>query len=98
MLHRHGMVLVDEIENGLHHMVMRRVWNAIAAFAKRYNVQIFATTHSRECFQAAQEAFKPVAEDDFRLYRIEHSRGKLRAVTYDRETMDAALEFDLEVR
>ncbi len=93
-----GMVLVDEIENGLHHMVMRRVWNAIVAFAKRYNVQIFATTHSRECFQAAQEAFKPVAEDDFRLYRIEHSRGKLRAVTYDRETMDAALEFNLEVR
>ena len=28
-----GIVLVDQIKNGLHHTVMRKVWNGIAQFA-----------------------------------------------------------------
>ena len=92
------MVLVDEIENGLHHSVMEKVWAAIATFARRYNVQIFASTHSHECFRAARQALHSEKEDDLRLYRIEHSRGKLRTIRYDREMMDSALEFDVEVR
>ncbi len=28
-----GIVLVDEIENGIHHSVMEKVWKAIGAFA-----------------------------------------------------------------
>ena len=93
-----GMVLVDEIENGLHHMVMQKVWSAIATFARTYNVQIFATTHSHECFRAASQAIDVNEEDDLRLYRIEHFRGELRSVRYDREMMDSALEFNVEVR
>jgi hypothetical protein len=93
-----GMVLVDEIENGLHHLVMQKVWSSIATFARHYNVQIFATTHSRECFQAALEALGDDDENEFRLYRIEHFRDKLRTVRYDREMMDFALNFNVEVR
>ena len=93
-----GVVLVDEIENGLHHSVMAKVWTAIATFAEQYNVQIFATTHSHECFRAALDALPSESKGDFRLYRIEHSRGQLRAIGYDREMMDSALEFDVEVR
>ena len=93
-----GMVLVDEIENGLHHSVMQQVWSSIAAFARKYNVQIFATTHSRECFRAARRALMSDEQDDFRLYRIEHFRDKLRTVRYDGEMMDSALEFNFEVR
>ena len=94
----HGMVLADEIENGLHHTVMPKVWSAIAAFARRYNVQVLATTHSHECFRAARQALESDEEDDFRLYRIEHFRGKLHTVRYDGEMMDSALEFNFEVR
>ena len=93
-----GMVLVDEIENGLHHSVMKNVWTAIAGIARLYNVQVFATTHSHECFRAGRDALSLDREDDFRLYRIEQSKGKLRTIRYDREMMDSALEFDVEVR
>ena len=93
-----GMVLIDEVENGLHHSVMKNVWAAIATFARRYNVQIFATTHSHECFRAAREAINTDIADDFCLYRIEQSMGSLRAMKYDREKMDSAVEFDFEVR
>ena len=93
-----GMVLVDEIENGLHHTVMQTVWSAIGTLARRYNVQVFATTHSHECFRTARRAFEADVQDDFRLYRIDHFRGKLRTVRYDREMMDSALDFNVEVR
>src|SRR5262249_48001630 len=53
-----GIVLIDEIENGLHYSVQKQVWQAIGAAARQANVQIFATTHSWECIQAAHQAFR----------------------------------------
>lgn len=43
-----GIVLVDEIENGIHYSIMPKLWKAIAQLTKKYNCQLFATTHSRE--------------------------------------------------
>jgi AAA15 family ATPase/GTPase len=92
-----GLVLVDEVENGLHHTVMERVWRAIAAFARNFNVQIFATTHSQECIEFAHSAFASDRVYDFRLYRLERANGVVRPVKYDREMLDIALESGLEV-
>lgn len=93
-----GVVLVDEIENGLHHTVLTKVWHAIAQVARRFNAQIFATTHSMECIVAAHRAFSESERYDFRLHRLEHVDGAIRAVTYDQETLEAAIEAGLEVR
>ena len=38
-----GIVLIDEIENGLHHASMHKVWLAIAAAARQFNTQVLAT-------------------------------------------------------
>ena len=89
--------MVDEIENGIHHSVMEKVWKAVGAFARSYDVQLFATTHSYECIGAAYRAFESDEEDDLRLYRIQHSRDKYRAVKYDKERLKTVLEFGMEV-
>ncbi|MGC8878301.1 MAG: AAA family ATPase [Anaerolineae bacterium] len=93
-----GVVLVDEIENGLHHSILPRVWQAIGEVARQFDVQIFATTHSLECIIAAHRAFSDSPLYDFRLHRLERVGETIRAVTYDRETLEAAIEADLEVR
>ncbi|MFQ6039949.1 MAG: ATP/GTP-binding protein [Candidatus Poribacteria bacterium] len=93
-----GIVLVDEIENGIHHSVMDDVWKAIAKSAQDFNVQIFAATHSEECIRAAHEAFEECNSYDFRLHRLEFIDDSIRAITYDQETLDAAIEVGLEVR
>lgn len=41
-----GVVLVDEIENGLHHSILSKVWRAIDEANREFNTQVFATTHS----------------------------------------------------
>lgn len=93
-----GMVLVDEIENGIHHSVMEKVWRAIGAFARSYDVQLFATTHSYECIGAAYRAFESDEEDELRLFRIQRNAdGKYKAVKFDRERIGAAYQFNMDV-
>lgn len=93
-----GILLVDEIENGLYYGVMVDVWKAIAAFTRQFNVQLFATTHSEECIRSAHQAFTEDSKYDFHLHRLERIENTIRAVTYEKETLGAALEAGLEVR
>ncbi len=93
-----GAVLVDEIENGLHHSAMVKVWRAVGAAARRFNTQVFATTHSRECIEAAHRAFSDTPKYDFRLHRLESVKGDIRAVSYAKESLEAALLSELAVR
>jgi predicted ATPase len=97
---RDGIVVIDEVENGLHYSVQVDVWRVLADAARRFNTQIFATTHSFEMIRAAHQAFSQDVGYDFRLHRLDRSgeNGTIRAVTYDRETIEAALELNLEVR
>jgi hypothetical protein len=95
---RHGFVLIDEIENGWHHSVMPKVWAAIAAAARRFEVQVFATTHSWECIRAAHEAFAGNGVYDFRLFRLDRVDENVKAAVYDEETLATSLDLNFEVR
>lgn len=94
----HGVVLIDEIENGVHYSAMRDVWRAIADAADRADVQFFATTHSWECIQAAHAAFQERGQDELRLHRLEQVDGSLQAVTLDQERLAAVIEAGWELR
>lgn len=93
-----GVVLVDEFENGLHHSVLQDVWRAVGEVAREFNTQIFATTHSWECVLAAHRAFCDAPKYDFRLHRLERKNNDIQVVSYDQETLDAAIKVGLEVR
>ena len=92
-----GMVMVDEIENGLHYTVMEKVWQAIAAFAHHYDVQIFATTHSHPCIKSACRAFEGDEEEPLQLYSLGVRKGKIATARYDRERLVTAFEFGFGV-
>ena len=95
-----GVLLIDEIEHGLHHSVLFPVWQAIAEAALRLNVQVFATTHSWECIRAAHEALVEWAGTSYglRVLRLDRDGGEIRAVVYDEETLTTSVEMNLEVR
>ena len=91
-----GLVLVDEIETGLHHTVLPDVWRTVDEAAKQFDTQVVATTHSYECIRAAHEALG--GGDGFLLHRLEVSDKGNRCVTYSPESIDAAMRHELEVR
>lgn len=45
---QNGVVLIDEIENGLHHSKQKSIWKFLFSIARKYAVQLFATTHNKE--------------------------------------------------
>jgi hypothetical protein len=94
------VMLIDEIDNGIHYSALRDVWTAIDRLVKQYNVQVFATTHSMEMIRAAHQAFADTGEDDFRYYRLDRDleTGDPVAVKYTQKTMTAAMEMGYEVR
>lgn len=94
-----GVVLVDEIENGLHYKALKDVWKAIGRAAREFNTQIFATSHSWECITAAHQAFSEEGNYDFSYRRLDRTNdGNIKAVTYDQETLESAIEIGMEVR
>jgi hypothetical protein len=94
-----GMLLIDEIENGLHYSVLADMWRAIGAAARGSETQIMATTHSWECIQAARLAFEGSGEAEaFQLLRLDRTDADTRVVRYDREMIETAAETGLEVR
>ncbi|HTB72939.1 MAG TPA: AAA family ATPase [Polyangiaceae bacterium] len=92
------LCFIDEIENGIHYTALPAVWKGIGEVAARLGVQVFATTHSRECLVAAHEAFAARDAYDLRvvqLYRLgDASSGRV----LDRAHIEAAIAGDIEVR
>ena len=93
-----GILLIDEFENGLHWSVQPAVWKTIFRLATDLNVQVFATTHSRDCVSSFEEAWKehPDAGAFFRLQL--NSDGDAIAKSYALETLADSLDTDVEVR
>ena len=91
-----GIVLVDEIENGIHHSIMNKLWTVVAEAARQFDTQVFATTHSFECLKAAHGA---LSSEDWRYHRLDRTKeGVSCCVTYDTEEVEAAIRHGLEVR
>lgn len=93
-----GRVLIDEIENGLHYSVQENVWKVIAQAARQADVQVFATTHSYECIQAAHRANKASGSYDLRLFRLDRTKDGIQVGTSDEGILDTAIDMTLEVR
>ncbi|HFV9294205.1 TPA: AAA family ATPase [Serratia fonticola] len=47
-----GIVLIDEFENALHHSLIKDFSSFIYKLSKNFNVQVFITSHSKECINA----------------------------------------------
>lgn len=95
---RSGTLLIDEVENGLHHSVQEEIWRALFEMAEELDVQIFATTHSWDAVMAFQEAATQSPAVGI-LYRLERgSDGTVYAETYTEADIAIATEQQVEVR
>lgn len=94
---QNGMLFVDEIESGLHYSVLPDVWKLIFKTAKDLNVQVFATTHSKDCVEAFAQAAYHSPEDGM-LIRLERQGEKIVAKTIEEERLVDAVNYDVEVR
>jgi hypothetical protein len=94
-----GLILIDEIENGIHYTALERVWHEIGYAVEEAGAQVVASTHSYECVRAAHTAFRdrPEALQLLQLRPGDDSPAAI-AVDYDSETLKGALDLGLDLR
>jgi len=94
-----GMLLVDEIENGLHYSIQPDIWRLVFQVASQLNVQVFATTHSYDTIQAFMAAAQENLDQEGILIRLQkNSQGDIVSVPFDEEELEIATSGDIEVR
>lgn len=101
-----GIVLIDEIENGLHFSIHELLWELLIRAATSVHVQIIATTHSEACLDGAFHAMEKLksqpdfdfGEDEFSYIRMAKSGSSMQARFFDQETYSYAMQTGIELR
>ncbi|MBF0613700.1 MAG: AAA family ATPase [Magnetococcales bacterium] len=93
-----GVVLLDEMENGLHWTVHYQLWRILFHLANQLDIQLFATTHSKDCILGFHDAWKetPNAGAFFRL--DPDPEAGAQAIHYSLKGLSHALETQTEMR
>ncbi|MCX6066833.1 MAG: AAA family ATPase [Chloroflexi bacterium] len=92
-----GLLLLDEIESGLHYSILPEMWRFIFQAAQRLNVQVFATTHSWDCITGFQQAAQESAQDGM-MIRLMNKKGKIIPTFFDEKDLSIATREQIEVR
>ncbi|MCS6904185.1 MAG: ATP-binding protein [Bacteroidia bacterium] len=94
-----GYLMIDEFEDSLHYSVQESLWQMIFYLAKRFNVQIFATTHSLDSIKSFEAALSCTEEEEAgKLIRLESKNNIITATCYNSENLNQAVTDLLEIR
>lgn len=93
-----NLLLVDEIDTGLHYSVMTDMWRLLFEAAERFNVQVFATTHSYDCVHSLASICRDVkdSESQITIHRVEI--GKTESIRFSERQIRAAADREIEIR
>ncbi|HRF40424.1 MAG TPA: AAA family ATPase [Saprospiraceae bacterium] len=95
------ILLIDEVEAGLHHTTMEMFWKKIFDYAQKHNVQVFATTHSHDAVKAFTYALENTENTTSGTFiRLQKSRKNksVETVKYSLDDLELSLESNLEPR
>ena len=95
---RDGFLLIDEVENGIHHAAEYEFWRMVLTTAKQNNVQVFATTHGWDCVVGFAQAAKEIGDSEGALIRLDEKNGGARTIHYSTSDLETAASLGIEVR
>jgi AAA15 family ATPase/GTPase len=94
-----SVVYLDEVENGIHYSKLDKLWEVILETSKIFNVQIFATTHSKECIDSYARVAKKLRDEEVTLINLYKNRTNvLKAIVIDGEQISNRIELNLDNR
>ena len=93
---RGGILLVDEIDTGLHYSTLHEMWWLVLQTAERLDVQVFATTHSSDCINSLAGVCRGGRPEQVSMQRLEEGNGM--AVSYSEDEIWSAAQHGIETR
>jgi predicted ATPase len=93
-----GSLLLDEIENGLQWSIMPKVWRFLVETAVARDVQVFATTHSKDWLEGLADLHRthPALAAHVSVHRLE--AGRETSVRFNAGRIAEYVEMELEAR
>ncbi len=94
-----GYLFIDEIDNGIHYTQLDNLWEIILTISKDQNVQVFATTHSKECIESYAKVAKKLKDEEI-TYTIltKLDDGSIDAGVYTSSMLINTIDQEHEVR
>jgi len=93
---KNGIVFLDEFETAIHKSLLTKFSKFIQELAETFNVQVFLTSHSKECIDAFVN--NDYLNDQISSYFIDNKSGSIEAIYVDgnelKEYIDS-IDFDL---
>jgi len=94
-----GYLFIDEIDNGIHYTMLDELWKVILDVSNKLNVQVFATTHSKECIESYARMAKKLDDEDITMTTMARNlKNELKALVWDRAQFFSEMEQNHEVR
>ncbi len=99
LINKNGHLFIDEIENGIHYTNLDKLWEIILTISKEQNVQVFATTHSKECIESYARVAKRLGDEEIGFIELGINKyNKLDSIVFDAERFHRFLKLGNEVR
>jgi len=94
-----GILLIDEVENGLYYSLYDKVLDALYRAAMQLHCQLIITTHNQQILQSSVDVMLNAGMlQQLSYQRLEQYRDDIRAYAFSGEDLDLAIQADLEVR
>ncbi|MDR0868497.1 MAG: AAA family ATPase [Planctomycetota bacterium] len=96
---KNGVLLIDEIDNGLHYSMLKETLLALFKFCQVRHIQLFITTHSLETIDMANKCLDEM--NDFKLgcHLIKHENNEYKVIRYDHKKLSILRnDYGVEVR
>lgn len=100
MVAGHKYILIDEIENGIHYEIMNILVDNMINLSKKYELQFFITTHSKEFLQTLNKFTKNNDYSDMiSVFNLYHDKEKdIKVVKFTQENFSHFMKTDSEIR
>lgn len=95
---KNGLVLIDEVENGMHYSIQEKFWELILLLTNEFNVQVIATTHSFDCIQAISVVTEFSEYSNVSLIRLENDEDQIYLTKFDHKEIVTAGKSRIEIR
>ncbi len=95
---RNEILVIDEIENGLHVSSIKYMWDMVLKSSKQNHTQIFMTTHSSDVIKGLSLALKDKSDSVacFWLGKLDDDR--IKAYRYSPDGLKNALDVGIDIR
>ena len=98
---KNGIVIIDEIENGLHYSSLFTLWESLLNAAIENNVQIFISSHNYEILKNLNDLVKnkdKATKDCITCYSIKRTQKLIKAYQYNFDDFNNAITEGIEIR